>query len=186
MLQCAHGGGGDDWQTATLQNLKRSSGFWVLGRMVQKGFSHHILISLARSETNMTETPGARAGFLQVPPTSPFFSHTAHALLLAPPPPARAPQIWCRLSWPPPDGCQSQLSAVPWLPKQRSLGALATPPLDLLPAFRALRPITRVRVFFGSRLPAPALLKTHPFSEVRRSHLTRGRSLGGKQEGACA
>lgn len=29
----------------------------------------------------MTETPGARAGFLQVPPTSPFFSHTAHALL---------------------------------------------------------------------------------------------------------
>lgn len=35
---------------------------------------------------------------------------------LPPPAPARAPPVPC----PPPAGCQSQLPAVPWLPKQRS------------------------------------------------------------------
>lgn len=136
MLQSARGGGGVDWQTPTLQNLKRGSQFRLLGTrtVVQKRVSLHIPTSLARPETNTTERPRATAGFFQVPPDLTFFflSHRPRPPARSPPP-ARAPQIRCRLSRPPPDGCQSQLSAVPWLPKQRSLGALATPLRNCFP-----------------------------------------------------
>lgn len=45
------------------------------------------------------------------------------------------PRAGARLPCPPLEGCQSQLFAVPWLPKQRSLGASATPLWNSLPPF---------------------------------------------------
>lgn len=100
---------------------------------------------------------------------------------LPPPAPARAPPV--------------PLPASRWLPITASCSSLVTEttvlrlwprPLALLPAFRALRPIPSVRVLSGSRLSVPALPKARPLSEARWRHLTRRRSLGGKQEGACA
>lgn len=101
---------------------------------------------------------------------------------LPPQAPARAPPMPC-----PPSR---------WLPITASCSSLVTettvlrlwprPLARLLPAFRALPPIPSVRVLSGSRLPVPALPKAPPLLEARRRHLTRRRSLGRKQEGACA
>lgn len=128
---------------------------WLPGsrRVVQERVSLRVPRSLER-DTPETEL---WAALLQPPQTSPFFSHTAHAL----PSPSTGT-------------CARAPDAVPasrWLPITAFCSSLVTEttvlrlwprPLALLPAFRALRPIPSVRVLAGSRLPVPALQKARP------------------------
>lgn len=165
MLQSAHGGGGDDWQTPTLQNLKRSSPALASG--YSEGGPEARILSYFHSPSEAgnqydgdTRSPDWVA--LGSPDLTFLLSHRPRPPAL-PLPPARAR---------PRSGTASR-ARLPRLPitafcsslvtETTVLGRLGHAPLELLPAFRALRPITSVRVFFGSRLPAPALLETPSF-----------------------
>lgn len=76
-----------------------------------------------------------------------------------------------------PDPVPPPVPASLWLPITAFCSSLVTEttvlghpghaPSELLPAFLALRPITSVRVFFGSRLPAPRPPEGPPFSWCR-------------------
>lgn len=153
-------------QTPPLPNLSSPTlpfaSFRVAGRWAQARGSHRFIPSSypgpGSDKNGNTVPPGLGSGDsspLSPRPLAP--SLPAHDQLL----PATSTST-C-FSAPPPAGCQSQASAGPVLPTHSGVGSLVAPPPALLPALRALCPITSYRVFLGPRPLNPAFLKSRPF-----------------------